>query len=121
MKKFTYLIILLLFLFGCDNQSRLDSYKKDKERTIDSLQHLLNTERATKVYYETGWTLVKINGTLDTESKDSICQFGTFGLFRIFDESASGLTYKIQDIELNGGCTSFEPGRKLYIISKTPF
>lgn len=118
MKNLLILFIIAL-LFGCENPAIIKMNQITKSR--DSLQLLLDAQRKTKTYYETGWTLVKINGSLDAEGKDSVEMYGVFGLYRMFDEGTPGLTYKIQDIELNGACTSFEPGHKLYIISKTPF
>lgn len=94
-------------------QSKIDSITKDYNTSITKSQ-----------YYETGWTLVKINGSLEDELSDSVryLNCGTNGLYRLFNEGAgASLSFKIQDIELCGSMTSFDCGKKLYIISKTPF
>lgn len=123
MKKI-FIILILISLFSCTSPNDYyDQGKLSQKKTIDSLQILLNAARKPQ-YYETGWVLVKINGSLNEEAADS-CRFlnwGTNGLYRMFDEGAgASLTHKIQDIELCGSCTSFDCGQKLYIISKTPF
>ena len=122
-KLFLFLTCITLFC-SCENSivsnEEFLNYKNQKNKTIDSLQTLLNKARQPQ-YYETGWTLIKINGSLNEEKQDSTSSnFNTFGLYRLFD-NLPGLEYKIIDIELGGSCTSFEPGHKLYIISKSPF